>query len=367
VLTYCTNIHPGEAWSDVRRNLETHALAVKRSVSPDDPFPLGLRISGRAASELDENEIARFHEWLAEHECSVPTLNGFPHGRFHGAGVKERVYLPDWRTPERAEYTRRLGDILAGWLPEGVKGSISTAPVAFARDFDAREWDAVRRHWTESVAHLARLRDERGVEIVLALEPEPACVVERSEQVLEFFERMALPESLAPHAGVCFDCCHQAVEFEDPWESFTRLTDSGIPIGKVQVSSALRARGEEIGALSRFDEPTYLHQVVAQRIDGSFARYDDLPEFLAEDLRDFAEARVHFHVPIFAEHLGSCGNTRFFLEDLLPRLDPEILLEVETYTFDVLPPELRTDSMSASIVRELEWARKAANEANRRP
>ena len=184
VLTYCTNLPPGEAWSDVRRNLETHALAVKRSVSPDDPFPLGLRISGRAASELDENEIARFHEWLAEHECSVPTLNGFPHGRFHGAGVKERVYLPDWRTPERAEYTRRLGDILAGWLPEGVKGSISTAPVAFARDFDAREWDAVRRHWTESVAHLARLRDERGVEIVLALEPEPACVVERSEQVL---------------------------------------------------------------------------------------------------------------------------------------------------------------------------------------
>ena len=366
MLTYCTNIHPGESWSDVRRNLDAHALAVKHAVSPDRPFPLGLRISGRAADELTPDEAKRFRDWCEREDCFVSTLNGFPHGRFHGPGVKRRVYLPDWRDPARVAYTKRLADLLSGWLPAGTIGSISTVPVAFARDFDDADWPRVREQLGLVLAHLDALRQERGSDIVLALEPEPGCVLERSADLPVFFERMAFPDSVADRATVCFDCCHQAVGFEDPAEALATLDGAGIGIGKVQVSSSLRAVGDEIPALSRFDEPTYLHQVVARCADGSLRRHDDLPELFAAGLDGVEECRVHFHVPIFARHLGVCGTTRGFLDEILPLLDPALPLEVETYSFDVLPPELRTGSVADSIARELGWVSETLDAANGR-
>jgi hypothetical protein len=373
VLTYCTNIHPGESWADVVANLEGHALPVKRAVSPDRVFPLGLRVSGRAAGEVTPDEAKRFRDWCEAQGFSVPSLNGFPHGRFHGAGVKERVYLPDWRDPERARYTRRLADLLADWLPTGVVGSISTAPVAFRRGFavggpgglrvrgweaarDSEDWRLVRTHLIEVLTHLEALRQARGVEIVLAFEPEPRCVFETTPEAIAFFARMDLPASLADLAGLCFDCCHQAVEVEEASRSLAALRDAGVRIAKVQVSSALRAVGEEVASLSRFDEPVYLHQVVARDAEGALHRYDDLGDFVRAG-RAAEEVRVHFHVPIFAGHLGPCGTTRAFLEEALPLLDPAMLLEVETYSFDVLPAELRKTSVGESIVRELEWVR----------
>lgn len=367
MLTYCTNIHPGEAWSDVRRNLESHALAVKRAVAPDRPFPLGLRVSARAAGELTPDESKRFRDWCESHDCFVPTVNGFPHGRFHGPGVKRRVYLPDWRDPERAAYTRRLADLLADWLPPGGCGSISSVPIAFAPDFDAADWPRVRGNLVDVLEHLHALGETRGVSIALALEPEPGCVLERTADLAPFVERMAVPEPLAPHLGICFDCCHQAVGFEDPLAALARVREAGIRIAKVQVSSSLRAVGDEIAGLTRFDEPSYLHQAVARLADGSFRRHHDLPELFAAGLDDVVECRVHFHVPIFAEHLGPCGTTRGFLEQLLPHLDPEIPLEVETYSFDVLPAELRAGSVADSIARELDWVTRTLDAANGRP
>lgn len=367
MLTYCTNIHPGEAWADVRRNLSAHALAVKRAISPQRPFPLGLRVSGRAARELGPDEAKRFRDWCESQGCFVPTLNGFPHGRFHGPGVKRRVYLPDWRDPERAAYTRRLADLLAGWLPAGVAGSISSVPVAFAADFDAADWPGVRRHLLATLEHLRALRETRGADIVLALEPEPGCVLDRTADLAPFLERMALPPALADRLGLCFDCCHQAVGFEDPLEALERVAGAGVRIAKVQVSSSLRAVGDEIPGLARFDEPSYLHQVVARRRDGSLRRHADLPELFAAGLDGLVECRVHFHVPIFAAHLGACGTTRDFLERILPRLDPSIPLEVETYSFDVLPAELRATSVSDSIARELLWVTGVLDAAHRRP
>ena len=365
MLTYCTNIHPGESWPDVLANLESHALPVKRAVSPERPFPLGLRVSGRAAEEVDPAEAKRFRDWCDAQGFTVPTLNGFPHGRFHGAGVKERVYLPDWREPERVRYTQRLADLLAVWLPEGAVGSISTVPVAFRRGFanagdaasaSSEDWRRVRVHLLAVLEHLERLRQDRGIEIVLALEPEPRCVLETTPEAVAFFERMDFPPPLADLAGVCFDCCHQAVAFEEPAWALDTLARAGVRIAKVQVSSALRAVGAEIGNLGRFDEPVYLHQAVARDAEGVLHRFEDLGDFVRAGIAA-EEARVHFHVPIFAGHLGPCGTTRAFLEAALPRLDEGTLLEVETYSFDALPAELRMGSVGESIVRELEWVR----------
>lgn len=356
-LTYCTNIHPGEAWSDVKANLEAHLLGVKARVSPERSFPIGLRVSGRAANELDAEESRRFQAWCEENDCFVLTVNGFSHGRFHGAGVKEHVYLPDWREPARADYTCRLADLLAEWLPEAVAGSISTVPVAFRRGFEDEHWAAVRVQLEGVLAHLARIFEERGVEIALALEPEPRCVLEQTSEAVAFFERMDFPPQLGRFLALCYDCCHQAVEFEDPAASLAALGAAGVPIAKVQVSSSLCARGDEVEALPGFDEPTYLHQVVARGAEGDLHRFDDLPDF-AEALKGhrFVEARSHFHIPIFSEHLGPCGTTRFFLEELLPKVDPAIPFEVETYSWDVLSPELRGSHVVDDIARELSWA-----------
>jgi len=366
LLTYCTNIHPGEGWADVLANLESHLPSAKAAVSAASPFPLGIRLSNRAAHEIDPGEAKRFRDWCEASGYFPLTLNGFPFGQFHGPGVKENVYSPDWRDPARAIYTKRLADLLADWLPEGLVGSISTAPIAFKRLFDAQDWPIVRRNLLATLEHLEQIRQDRGTEIVLALEPEPLCVLETTPEVVSFFERMAFPESLSDLAGICFDCCHQAVEFEEPADSLRLLRNAGIRIGKVQVTSSLRAVGEEIEQLGCFDEPTYLHQVVARRSDGTLFRYEDLPQFLERREGELEECRVHFHVPVFVAHLGPCGTTRFFLEDILPRLDRATALEIETYSWDVLPAELRRESVADSVARELAWVQERIDEADRR-
>jgi hypothetical protein len=104
-LTYCTNVHPGETLSDVRRLVGEHVVAVKRAVSPGQPFGVGLRLAAAAAHELDTEELQRFKSELAGQDLYCFTINGFPYGAFHGTRVKEAVYLPDWLAPERVSYT----------------------------------------------------------------------------------------------------------------------------------------------------------------------------------------------------------------------------------------------------------------------
>lgn len=363
-LTYCSNIHPGESWADVMHNLESHALDVKALVTRDgaqqSPFPLGLRLSHQAASEMDQAAIDTFRAWCQEHDCYLLTINGFPYGTFHDQPVKERAYLPDWRQAERVSYTKRLGDLATLMQPDARTLSISTVPVAFKQGFNDSDWPVVYEHLREVLAHFVELKQRTGIKVVLAIEPEPACVLETTPEVLDFFQRLRplLTAQEDEHLGLCFDCCHQAVEFEDPAECLRRLEQAQIPIAKVQVSSALRAVTEgEIRRLLRFDEPVYLHQAVARHPNGELSHYQDLSEFaLALDTgAQVEECRVHFHVPIFLEHLGDCGTTQDFLRALLPRLSPEVPLEVETYSFAALPPHLRTGSVGASIARELDW------------
>lgn len=364
-LTYCSNIHPGESWADVMHNLESHALEVKARLAGTDAaqtsFPLGLRISHQAAMDVDGAAIEEFHNWCREHDCYLLTINGFPYGAFHHQRVKEQVYLPDWRNPSRVSYSQRLGDLAVALQPDASQISISTVPIAFKDGFNEADWPQVVEHITQVLEHFAQIKERTGITLQLAIEPEPACVLETTSETIDFFRRMRAHLSARQdvHLGLCFDCCHQAVEFENAEQCLERLNEENIPIAKVQVSSALRAVGEgEIRSLLSFDEPVYLHQAVARAEGGEpLRRFTDLPEFTRalDKGSEFEECRVHFHVPIFLEHLGDCGTTQEFLKDFLPRLDVNIPLEVETYSFGVLPEHLRTDSVGQSIARELEW------------
>lgn len=361
-LTYCSNIHPGEGWADVMHNLNSHGLEVMRLLGDraQRPFPLGLRLAGRAADEVGEQAIAEFRDWCRRHNAYLLTLNGFPYGAFHHQRVKENVYLPDWRESERVRYTRRLGDIAVALQPDADTLSISTVPIAFKRGFAERDWGAALDNVRTVLAHFVRLYQLTGVKVTLALEPEPGCVLETTDELLAFFERIRprLSEAEKAHLGICFDCCHQAVEFEHPDQCLRRLARAEIPIEKVQVSSALQANTpDEVQRLLGFDEPVYLHQTLARDGQGGLHAFEDLPDFRAalDQGLKAREARVHFHVPIFQSHLGDCGTTQSFLTELLPRLPEGTPLEVETYSFGVLPEHLRTDSVGESIARELGW------------
>ena len=69
---------------------------------------------------------------------------------------------------------------------------------------------------------------------------------------------------------------------------------------------------------------------------------------------------MHFHVPIFLDDLGQFSSTQFFVREALEKhkTDPVTEhLEVETYTWSVLPEQFREQGMDAAIVRELQWVR----------
>jgi sugar phosphate isomerase/epimerase len=387
-LTYCTNIHRGLSWPEVRDYLTRDVPRVKAAVAPDRPFGLGLRLAAEAAGDLqDEAAFAELGEILARHDLYVFTLNGFPYGPFHGVRVKEEVYQPDWSRPERLAYTDRLADLLLRLLPKepAVEGSISTVPGTF-RPL-AAEPDRMARivdHLLQHVAHLVRLCERTGRTIALALEPEPMCMLETIDETADFIEARLLgraglarlggligtgPEAaeaaLRRHLGVCYDVCHAAVEFEDAAASLARLRRAGIAVPKLQLSAALRVprMSPELAAwLTRFDDGVYLHQVVERRGE-RLVRHLDLPQALQAYARDGGDAewRIHCHVPVFLAEAGIAATTQPFLAEILElhRQQPiSAHLEAETYTWDVLPPALRTEDITVAIARELDWCRR---------
>lgn len=356
VITYCTNIHPGESWQEIFTAVSRYAPVVKKRVAPDAPFPLGLRLSGRAARDMTLEDARNFHAWCREEGFYVRTVNGFPYGTFHHAPVKESVYLPDWRFPERLAYTGKLAELLSLWLPEGMTGSISTVPVGFQAAITPEDLPRTQKYISGALDVLDRIAQRTGKEILLAMEPEPGCVLETTPDILDFFARLDLTRSQRPFLAVCFDCCHQALQYENPAESLALLAENAIRIGHVQVSSALRLQHPDISHLQRFREPCYLHQTVGRRSDGELVRYHDLDPAISAAPADMEEWRVHFHVPVFMDRTAECGSTRYFLEEILPLFPPDVPLEVETYTWTVLPPDLRTGTVTDSIIREIEWA-----------
>ncbi|HXH20324.1 MAG TPA: metabolite traffic protein EboE [Chitinophagales bacterium] len=373
-LTYCANVYPGESWSEAFIQLKTHLPRVKRAVSPEKKFGVGLYLSDRASREiLAESNLREFKAWLDKEGFYVFTMNGFPYGNFHGEVVKENVYQPDWTMPKRVEYTQRLFSILAEILPADVDGGISTCPVSYGQHFSdsqkkKEENIAIAcRNFQEIASFLHRLEAMSGKQLHLDIEPEPDCLIENSEDVLEFFSRLTDSGNetiIRRHIRLCYDTCHFSVEYEAPETVFTKLAAHDIRIGKIQLSAAMRADlrigGTSFKELEKFDEPRYLHQTVKRTATGELKKFRDLSFALAENMDAATELRTHFHVPLFLNSYGSLQSTQDDVVKVLKFLQKNHVtnhLEVETYTWDVLPPDLKND-LTASIVRELEWVKK---------
>jgi sugar phosphate isomerase/epimerase len=382
-LTYCTNIHPGNGWVEVAANLARYAPALRRRFSPHGPFGLGLRLSAREARELLATGVDDFAAFLAREGLYVAILNGFPYGPFHRSVVKADVYAPDWRDEARLRYTLDLIEVLRRLLPERIDGGVSTAPISYkAWMAEGADWTPVVRHLVRVAETLVAIRRDHGKLIHLDIEPEPDCTLENTDEVIEFFETRILGEAagrlaaaigcgprearehLRDHLQLCFDCCHFAVEYEDPLAAMDRLTAAGIRIGRVQLSSALRATiprdpaaaATTLERLRTFADSTYLHQVI-QRRGGHLQHFPDLPDALLAAGAPGSEWRIHFHVPLFTSDYDGLQSTQQDVARVLTALRDRPLtthLEIETYTWDVLPAPVKAE-LGESIAREYDW------------
>jgi sugar phosphate isomerase/epimerase len=361
-LAYCSNVHPAEDVSGVISQLGRFAAPVRQTL--DVPtLGVGLWLAAPAAARLleDSSSLDKLRSALDEHGLEVVTFNGFPYRAFHAPVVKRDVYVPDWTDPVRAEYTLDLARLLALLLPDDVEeGSISTLPFGWRTNWSGSSTDGAR-HALERVAEaLEKLAGETGRKVRLALEPEPGCTVETVEGAIGALEGVD-PEWI----GVCLDACHMAVQFEDPEASLMALREASIPVYKAQISSALRVvhpeDPKERNGLAGFAEPRFLHQT-RERTPGGVVGVDDLDEALAGGLPTQNEWRVHFHVPV--HHSGNDTTQRELAEILDALMGGEspvtTHLEVETYTWSVLPPGERPvddAGLVEGLARELSWTR----------
>ncbi len=385
-LTYSTLVHPGDTWDEMWDSLTRYVPAVKKRFSPDKRFGVSLRLSGKSAETLtaDPDERAKLKEFLAANDMYLFTVNAFPHGPFKGVPVKELVYEPDWRSDERANYTMRVADILAEVAPEGIAPSIQSPPCGFKpRVTGSDVVDAYTRQVLKTVAHLVKLEERTGRHVKLALEPEPACFMELTSEVVDYFTKHLYADTAAAtlakatgrspkqahdalrrHLGTVFDICHQAVEYEDIADSLKSLKRAGIPVFKLQAAAAVRipeVNQDVVNALKAYDDPVYLHQTIEHK-DGKTRQFLDLPQAFEAWERDPGprEWRIHFHVPVFLEDLGDFKTTRSAIEDALRvhKANPvSDQVEIETYTWDVLPDHLKTGDITDYVVSELDWVK----------
>ncbi|MFE5943265.1 metabolite traffic protein EboE [Streptomyces sp. NPDC056480] len=407
-LAYCTNVHPAETLDGVLAQLRDHCEPVRRRLGRDR-LGIGLWLARDAARSLttDPASLRALRAELDRRGLEVVTLNGFPYEGFGADEVKYRVYQPDWTHPDRLAHTTDLARLLAALLPEDVtEGSVSTLPLAWRTPFDSGAAATARTALTTLAGRLDALEELTGRSIRIGLEPEPGCIVETVADAVAALTAAPNPRSVRnprsgpnptsapgmspasnpspaptaapnPRIGVCLDTCHLATSFEDPHTALDSLAAAGIPVPKAQLSAALHAEHPHLpevrAALAAFAEPRFLHQTRTRTAAG-LRGTDDLPEALATSghhattahgLPDATPWRAHFHVPLHAPPAPPLSSTLPVLQDALALLvggpHPRTHhLEVETYTWQALPPESRPRTrarLADGIAAELTLAR----------
>lgn len=393
-LTYCSNIHTGEDWHHHFAVLQENIPSIKAKVSPDAPMGIGLRLANLASIDLfDPRNLQSLQSWLTENDCYVFTMNGFPYGGFHDVVVKDQVHAPDWTSDERVAYTIRMFHLLSKLLPTDLtEGGISTSPLSYRfwwKDESAltQAIQIATKNMLTVVDELLLIAENTGKILHLDIEPEPDGILENSVEFIDWYQNTLIPmaiehftqksisaekaiEIIHTHIQLCYDICHFGVSYEEPQPAIDKFNELGIKVGKIQISSAIKVdftsdAAAKIQAIAQYDEPTYLHQVVALRTDGKFDKFPDLKQAIDgfEDGK-YTQWRVHFHVPLFLENYGLLSSTQSEIIKTLAIQKTKPFtnhLEIETYTWGVLPSEVQVP-LNESIIREIAWVQSILNQ-----
>ncbi len=400
---YCTNVHAGTSLDAVTQNLLTHSVQVRKellrsSCGASESLPVGLWLSNQAALELDDTQLRRWADWLAENHLLPYTFNGFPYSDFHQPVVKHDVYLPTWAEQSRLDYTVKLASILDCILPANELGTISTLPLGWPQGNETVGLTGTRETGAESLlvasaknlkqlaVELDRILQTSSRLIQVGIEPEPGCVLDSADDIVNFFQQYLFDgqdvDRVRRHIGVCHDVCHSAVMFESQQTAIEAYHKAGICVCKVQVSSAIEGvldgtQDEQVWKeLQGFAEPKYLHQTSMRDSESnSIEFFEDLHLAIEHksgnpatepSIRLFCgQVRVHFHVPIFMEKLGVLNTTQKQITECLTAIrqsssgdGQEAVMphfEVETYAWNVLPKQYHCPSLADGIAAEIKW------------
>jgi len=385
-LTYSTLVHPADDWDQIWHSLNTYVPKVRDRFAGKNRFGVSLRLSAKSAETLVNSpaERAKLRKFLDDQNMYLYTVNAFVYGHFKGELVKEQVYEPDWRSEERTQYTMNVASIVADIAPKDVMPSIQTSPLGFKPRVTGPDVvDSYTTNVLRVAKHLVDLEQKTGVTVTLGLEPEPYCFLETTDETVNYFTNhlyagksvemfakmsgMPIAEAmfaLRKHVGIVYDICHLAVEYEDITQSLQKLVDGGVPIVKLQEAAALHipeVTKETVTALKRYAKTIYLTQTIEKR-DGKLTKYLNVDDAFAAFEKDPGprEWRTHIHVPVFLDDLGEFRTTRFAIADALKFHKQKPLsrhLEVETYTWDMLPDHLKTGDIVEYVCRELDWVR----------
>jgi hypothetical protein len=387
LLTYSTLVHPADNWEQLWHSLNTYVPKVKSRIAGNKSFGVCVRLAAPTAETLvgSAAERQKLKKFLEDNDMYIYTANAFVYGHFKGDTVKEQVYEPDWRSDERSSYVMKVADILADVCPAGIAPSIQTSPLGFKpRVTGADVVNSYTDHVLRVVAHLIALEDKTGRTVQLALEPEPYCFLETTDETIAYFrdhlysgaavEKLAklahVPiadanAALRRHLGIVYDICHQAVEYENIAESLQKLVDAGVPVFKLQEAAALhipQVTQSTVDTLKKYAKTIYLTQTLEKQ-NGKITKFLNVDDAIAAFERapgGEREWRTHIHVPVFLEDLGQFRTTRFAIEDALRFHKQKPLsrhLEVETYTWDMLPESAKSNDIVDYICRELEWVK----------
>ncbi len=369
-LTYCLNVHPGETWQEQFQAVRTYPAKIRTLLGHEGSFGLGLRFSAASAAFLRRHpaSLAEMRDFCASERLYPFTVNAFPYGRFHRTVVKQSVYLPDWSTPERLQYSLDAAEVLAQLLPPTLSyGSISTVPLAYRGQMLPRDLYQAIKNLDCLVSKLQSLEQTSGKQIRFGLEPEPDCLLDSCATTVNFFEQLYWrysrhsPSISRRYLGVCLDTCHQGVLGELPVECLRRFSQAGISLAKVQLSAAPIFARAALSQAAAFLDQVYLHQcgIRPQKDSCEIIRFPDLPAGLAfAQGQQAAELRTHFHIPLMAKDDKGRTSTRkdldlAFFQQLIQL---EVAhLELETYTFEVLPAELQQQGLPQSLAEDLKW------------
>jgi hypothetical protein len=386
-LTYSTLVHQTDNWEQLWKSVNTYLPAVKARVAPHEKFGVCLRTSAPSAELLsaEPSKVADLKKFFADNDLYLYTANAFVYGVFKKQVIKEDVYEPDWATAERRDYTKKVATLLAELAPDGINPSIQSAPLGFKPKVTG---DDVIEAYTSNViavvAHLVELKKKTGKTVTLGLEPEPRCYLETTDETITYFKnhlfsgatakRLAkltglneadAAQAMRDYTGVVFDIGHQAVGYEDIPASLQKLVDNGVQVVKLQEAASMYipdVSQKTVDALQTFAKTIYLSQT-CQKKDGKMTWFLNLEDAFEDWHRNPGprEWRTHFHVPVFLNDLGGAfGTTRFALEQALAfhkKTPLSTHLEIETYTWDVLPDHLKTGDIVEYVTRELDWVK----------
>ena len=376
MIGYCSNVHAGESWEQTLQNLREHPAKVRALLHAPQEFNLGLWISAKAAETANQNnEIEIFREILKQNEFKIHSLNAFPFGHFHQEIVKQDVYQPTWQSEARFDYLKNLLHILKNSQSCASEVSVSTLPLGFHSELkDPNFISDCAFQLSKAAERLTQFESETGIRVHLSIEPEPHCALEKSADVLDFYKTLLstsqVPEYiLLDKLRVCYDTCHAAIQFEKPHTILESYQKLGIQVGKVQISSALsldfskQSKSDLLNSLKPFlKDQKYLHQVVGFEQDQRIA-FEDLPQAYAywKETNPRGEYRIHFHVPVNLKEYEFLTTTQNHILDLFKENQKNKVTdiwEVETYTWDVLPENLRTQPLDQLIADEVNWSQK---------